>query len=315
MSRFAPLAAAAHLAAASGMVAAHRRAPFALALFAGDNIYPCGADATVAGADACAFAADGNTLASGFTPPEDPLFGRHERPLARLAESSLPVWLSLGNHDVELPSRCGAGGDPARERLEACLQVARRSPLWRMPGRHYVLDEGPARFIVVDANLAIRDYGGFSFADEVAFVEAAAAGCDTRTCFLVGHQPPVTAGSHRDELGSAAVRARMDQLLAAGGGKIRAYLAGHDHDLQHLRTPAGLDVLVSGNGCDGRPEERFDAVSRPGARLLFGSVRWGYGVLEVGSSGWRYRFEADDGQLVYCCAADGGAPCEPVGCR
>ena len=105
----------------------------------------------------------------------------------------------------------------------------------------------------------------------------------------------------------------MQRLLDAGGGRIRAFLAGHDHDLQHLRTPAGLDVLVSGNGSQGRPGERFQAVSA-GATLLFASVRWGYGVLEVWPGGWRYRFEDERARPVYCCTALGAGTCQPTAC-
>jgi hypothetical protein len=106
----------------------------------------------------------------------------------------------------------------------------------------------------------------------------------------------------------------MARLLAAGRGRIRAYLAGHDHDLQHLRSPEGLDVFVSGNGSRGRPRERFEAVSVPGTMLLFGSVHWGHGVLEVCADGWRYRFEDERGAALYCCTAVGAGRCVPSAC-
>jgi hypothetical protein len=157
-----------------------------------------------------------------------------------------------------------------------------------------------------------RDYGGFSLDDEVAFVATQAEGCRERICFLVGHHPPVSAGSHGRDA-TPAVAARMDRLLAAGGGRIRAYLAGHDHDLQHLRSRHGLDVFVSGAGARGRPRERLDETPA-GAQLLFGSVRWGYGIVEVSPDGWRYRFEDDRAAPLYCCTAAGGGPCEPTTC-
>ncbi len=299
-------------AAVAGAVAeAHRRAPFDLALFPGDNVYPCGPDPEVAGAEGCRFADDQSTVAAGFTSPVDPSFGLHEDALAALA--GIPVYLALGNHDVAAGGGCAAGDPAVISRRRACLEVAHASPLWTMPGRHYVVDRGPARFIVVDSNLLKGDYGGFTFEEEEAFVAAAALGCDGRACFLVGHHPPAAAGTHRDD-GTPAYLARVDRLVRAGGGRLRAWLAGHDHALEHLRTAAGLDVLVSGNGARGRPGQRFREVSADGA-LLFGSVRWGYGILEVGADGWRYRFESDEGAPLYCCAAVGAGPCEPVSCR
>ena len=293
---------------------AQRRAPLDVAIFAGDNLYDCGPDAAVPGAGACRFADDANTLAPGFAPPPDPTFGKHDDPLAPLAAGTPAprVYLALGNHDV---ATCGAPDPTTVQRVKACLEVAHVSPVWTMPGRHYLVDAGPARFIVVDSNLVRGDYGGFSFDDEVAFVAAAGAECDRRTCFIVGHHPPAMAGIHRDDSGMDRQVERSRRLLAAAGGRIRAWLGGHDHDLQHLRMPEGVDVLVSGNGAGGRPTEKFQDVSLAGAELLFASVRWGYGILEVGADGWRYRFEGTDGSPLYCCAASGAGPCEPVSCR
>ncbi len=292
---------------------ANRRAAFDLALFPGDNLYPCGPSATVPGAEACRFAADQLTVAAGFTAPRDDTFRLHDDAAGALA--GVPVYLALGNHDVATEGDCRVPHADRTEvaRRRACLEVAHASPVWTMPARHFVVDRGPARFIMIDSNLLVGDYGGFSFEDEVAFVAAAAMGCEARACFLVGHHPPATAGPHRDGLDHGFL-ARADRLVRAGGGRIRAWLAGHDHALEHVRTAAGLDVLVSGNGARGRPGQRFEAVSPAGAALLFGSVRWGYGVLEVGQGGWRYRFEADDGAPLYCCTALGAGRCEPVAC-
>jgi 3',5'-cyclic AMP phosphodiesterase CpdA len=298
-------------AVASAMATAHRRAPFDLAVAAGDNVYPCGPDATIAGAAGCTFAPDGSSVAPGFVAPFDPAFARHEEPLWFLGAT--PVYLALGNHDVATGGRCGASGE-AQARLKACLDVAHAGPHWVMPGRHYVVDRGPARLIVVDSNLVVGDYGGFTLDDEAAFVAAQAAACADHLCFLVGHHPPATAGTHRVRT-TVEYLARVQRILdAAGAGRIRAYLAGHDHDLQHVRTEAGLDVLVSGAGALGRWRELFESTS-PGAQLLFASVRWGYGVLEVSPDGWSYRFEDDRAAPLYCCAAVGAGRCEPVSCR
>jgi hypothetical protein len=295
-------------AVARAIAAAHRQRPFDLGFDAGDLVYECGPDPRLPGAEACAFSADGNTVAPGYAAPAAP-FAVHDGPLASLGAT--PVYVLLGNHDVATWTRCGGGG-PEVARRKACLEVAHAGPQWIMPGRHYAVDRGPARFIVVDSNLVEGDYGGFTLDDEVAFVAAQSEGCrGGRTCFLVGHHPPATAGGHVDDF-TPAFTARMQRLLDAGGGRIRAWLAGHDHDLQHLRTPSGLDVLVSGQGSRARPRERFE--TRVGGALLFGSVAWGFGVLEVAPGAWRYRFESERGEPLYCCAAAGEGACEPTIC-
>jgi len=313
---------------ASAVEAAHARAPFDLAVFAGDLVYECGPDATLPGAGACTFEPDGVTVTPGYVPPDDPAFAQHEAPLAPLArEPAAEVWVGLGNHDVRLGGGCAKTGDPVAEgRTKACLNVARRTPLWRMGGRHYALDRGAARFLFLDSNLIAADYGGFSLDAEVAFVaaqspgcradacEAEPGGCEKPWCFLVAHHPAVTAGGHRDQAEGSEYRARVARVVEAGQGRLRAWLAGHDHDLQHLRAPWGMDVFVSGNGARGRGRERFGETSQPGTEVLYGSVHWGYGVLEAGPGGWRYRFESERGEALYCCAADGPGACEPSTC-
>lgn len=315
-------------AVAAGIADAQRRRPFDAAFHAGDNLYGCGPDVVPPPAWRCAFAADGNTVAPGYTPPFDPSFDvKFEQALETLSDAGVPVHLALGNHDVAYAGHCLVSGDPvAVARTKACLEVAHVGPAWSMPARHYVVElpaSAPvARFIVLDTNLVGADYGGFRLDDEVDFLAASTAGCETLPCFVVAHHPPATAGGHASDFGPDFT-ARMDRLLAAGGGRIRAWLAGHDHDLQHLRTAAGrgadagLDVFVSGNGSRERPNERFEQAAPAGSTFLFGSVRWGHAVLEVSPLGFTWRAEDERGAALYCCAASFSASgrCEPVRCN
>ena len=304
-------------AVAQAITAAHARAPFALAAFAGDLIYPCGLDAAGPGAEACAFAPDGSTVASPPAGPPDPALARlHEGPLAGLLAGRPPrPVLALGNHDVYSRHACGAAGLDADEtaRRKACLAVAHRSPLWSMPGRHYLVDEGVVRLVVLDSNTVYADYGGLTLDAELAFLASALEGCERRACFVVMHHPPTLAGEHVGDFDEPERTARMARVEAAAAGRVRAWLVGHDHDLQHLRTAAGVDVLVSGNGATARPRERFETTST-GGRLLFASTAWGLGVLTVRADGWDYRFEDVAGAPLHCCAASGSGRCEPVRC-
>jgi hypothetical protein len=130
---------------------------------------------------------------------------------------------------------------------------------------------------------------------------------------VVAHHPAATAGSHRRE-DDAAWRGRLARLEEAAGGAPAAWIAGHDHDLQHLRAAAGYDVLVSGNGSRGRSRERFEAVAPPGAALLFASTAWGWLELEAWAGGWRARFVSWEGAPLHCCQASFPGRCEPVAC-
>lgn len=310
-------------AVAAGIADAQRRAPFDAAFHVGDNLYGSGPEVTSPAAARCAFAADDNTVAPGYVPPFDAAFSmKFEQALEPLARAGVPIHLALGNHDVARWGGCFGACEPdAIQRTKACLEVAHASPAWSMPGRHYAVElpaSAPvARFIVLDTNTVTGDYGGFRLDDEIAFLAAATAGCDTRPCFVVAHHPPATAGGHASDF-DPDFTGRMDRLVAAGGGRIRAWLAGHDHDLQHLRTAGGLDVFVSGNGSRERPDERFEKAAPAGSTLLYGTVRWGHAVLEVSPLGFTWRAEDERGAALYCCAASfdpsASGRCEPVRC-
>jgi hypothetical protein len=182
-----------------------------------------------------------------------------------------------------------------------------------MPGRHWVEDRGPVRLIGLDSNLLKHDYGDFSFDDEVAFAREAAKPCRERACFVVAHHPSFSAGEHRAD----ATPEYLDRVrrIEEAVGPVAGWLSGHEHQLEHLRSPSGHDVIISGNGSRARREERFKQVSAPGARLLFASTAPGFGVLEIGPDGaWTYRFVDVGGRPLHCCAAAPRAPCTPVTC-
>jgi len=301
---------------AAAMAAAHQAHPFDLALQLGDNVYGCGPDPTLAGAGACRFAADGNTVLPGFTPPADPVFERNEAPLRALrtpAGDPLPTFLALGNHDLGSPGYCDVPGLTRSQSmvLRACLSVAHRTPTWNQPARNYLLDRGPLRFIVIDTDPFVEPYGTFDGRDELAFVRAAAAGCADRICLLVGHHPP--AAAHAIGPPGRRFRAGMDRLLAAAGGRVAGWLGGHEHTLQHLRVD-DLDVLVVGSTARGRIDlflHRWPAW----AESVFASTAGGFGELTADGAGWRFRFVGEDGRPLHCCEASGRGPCQPVSCR
>lgn len=290
-----------------------REPPFDLAVQLGDNVYPCGPDPLGPAPAACRFADDGSTIAAGTPAQDDPVFARNnERPLSQVRDvtgAPLASFLALGNHDLGW-SHCSTRGLSRDEALRrrACVSVAHASPTWRMPGRHYIVDRGPVRLIVVDTDVLIEEYGGFTLESEIAFVRDAAAGCEGRFCFLAGHHPPASAGGRT----SPAFQERMARLLAAGGSRISAFLAGHQHALEHL-TLDGLDVIVAGRTARGGPVS-FDVRAPDRAELLFGTEAFGYAVLEADADGWWLRFSGVAGDNLYCCATEGRGPCRPVAC-
>jgi hypothetical protein len=296
-----------------------RARPFDLALQLGDNLYYCGPDPTRPGAEGCRFGPDGATVAAAAPAPADPLFRVNEAPLEGLVARDggpLPVYLALGNHDVGWGgARCAVPGlaDDEAARRRACLEVAHRSPGWTMPARHYVVDRGPLRIVVVDTNVVVADYGGFTLADELAFVRGATAGCGAeRLCFLAGHHPPAAVHGY-GRGGAPPWGGRMARLVAAAEGRAVAFFAGHVHTLEHLAL-GPLDVFVSGaTAMGGFMPFRWRVPAS--ARALFATSDWGFAILEVErGGGWRVRFQDFRGEALHCCAAAPGGPCVPVEC-
>jgi 3',5'-cyclic AMP phosphodiesterase CpdA len=297
-----------------------RARPFDLAVQLGDNLYYCGPDPTRPAADACRFGPDGATVVAGYRPPDDPLFRVNEAPLEGLRARGggpLPIYLALGNHDVGWGGGCAIPGlgDDESARRRACLEVAHRTPAWIMPGRHYVVDRGPLRLVVVDTNVVVADYGGFTLDDEIAFVRSATAECGAgRFCFLAGHHPPaVVHGYGRGRAGPSPYGVRMARLVAAAGERAAGFLAGHVHTLEHVSL-GPLDVFVSGSTAMGG-FDRFRWQVPASARPHFVTSAWGYAVLEADAAGWWMRFRDFRGEDLYCCAAERDGPCVPVECR
>ena len=234
------------------------------------------------------------------------LTGRDGRPV--------PIYLALGNHDVGAERFCRIDGLARGEwmRRRACLEVAHRSSTWRMPARHYVVDEGRVRFIVVDSNVAFAEYGGFTFGAEEAFVRETSADCAQRTCFLVAHHPPAMAVDRALRPGEEPALAGMRRLIQAAGGRLAAVITGHAHALEHLSCD-GVDVLVTGAGA--RPGRgRLGRAWPADARLHFASNAGGFGVLEIHPGGWSYRMVDTHGRSLHCCEAADRGRCVPVAC-
>jgi hypothetical protein len=306
---------------AEAMRRAHEANPFDLAFQLGDNLYFCGPEPARPGAETCRFAEDGITVAPGATQPDDPIFRVNEEPLEGLrlpGGEPLPMFLALGNHDVGLGGgRCRRPGlsDEETMRRRACLSVARRTDAWTMPARRYVIDRGPLRVIVVDTNVVVKEYGGFTLEDELAFVREAVAPCgEGRLCVMAGHHPPAVVHGYGREPRAPSHHFRMTKLLDAAGGRVRAFFAGHVHALEHL-TLGEMDVFISGSTAMGLGFRGFRTRWPAHAGVRFATARLGFAELEVHEdAAYRVRFVGTGGEPLHCCEAGREGLCRPVEC-
>jgi tartrate-resistant acid phosphatase type 5 len=191
-----------------------------------------------------------------------------------------PAYAILGNHDYQ---------KWPESKVEAELAYAKRSNTrWKMPARWYRF-EFPAQdplitFIALDSNMPFKDgtsERGKDFtltlaqqAEQLRWLEGELKG-PRKTPFLVvmGHHPVYSDGPHGDH--PVLVR-DWDPLFQRYN--VDVYLAGHDHDLQHLEfeNHPTSHFLSGGGGAD-----LYDLKVDPSARGPFAQKVYGFSHLSV----------------------------------
>jgi hypothetical protein len=171
----------------------------------------------------------------------------------------IKFYASLGNHDW------GLDDSPAAEIL-----YTGQSPSWRMPAPYYTFIAGPVQFFALDTN-EVSEVQLLWLKDELAKSRAVWK-------LVYGHHPIYSAGAHDDNEGL------IRRLLPLLKGRADVYLAGHDHDLQHLKAEDGVHFFVAGGAGAGLREPK------PGPRSLFAKAAHGFCVLEADSKQLKVRF-------------------------
>jgi hypothetical protein len=104
---------------------------------------------------------------------------------------------------------------------------------------------------------------------------------------VYGHHPIYSAGTHGDNNGL------IRTLLSLLKERADIYLAGHDHDLEHLKPEGGLHFFISGGGGAGLRQPKNDP------RCLFAKGIHGFTVLEADETEVKVSFIGMDGALLY----------------
>jgi hypothetical protein len=206
-----------------------------------------------------------NFYSVGMASPSDP---RWETWWDQLYDPlGIKFYASLGNHDW------GSPDSPAAEVL-----YTGKSPSWRLPATYYTFTAGPVQFFALDTN-EISEAQLLWLKDELARSTA-------RWKVVYGHHPIYSAGQHQDS------PRLIKQLLPALVDRADVFLAGHDHDLQHLKPEGRLHFFVSGGGGVAiRP-------ITPGPRSLFAKSAHGFAVLEADAQRLSVKFIGTDlGQM------------------
>lgn len=197
----------------------HQRAPLDLGLTLGDNFYPRGVKSL-----------------------DDPHWQNEwHRHYDRLG---IPFYATLGNHDYD--------GNPQMQ-VDYTAHPGNKS--WRMPHRYYTFTAGPVRFFALDTDEGtIGFFKTKPWSDTQRDWLAAELAKPTTAPWTIvyGHHPIYSDGHHGD---STRLRQKLLPLLKLH--KVDAYLAGHEHEMQHLEID-GIQFFIAGGG--GKDTRRARAI-------------------------------------------------------
>ena len=173
----------------------------------------------------------------------------------------------LGNHDYVFP-----------ESPEAEILYSKQSPSWRMPATQYTYTAGWVQFFAIDSP-AMTGY-------QLEWLQKELEASKFSWKVVYGHDPIYSHGKHGDN------QKLIRELLPVLKGRADVYLAGHDHDMQHLKPEGNLHFFVSGTGGKMRR-------IRPGQRSLFAKSALGFAVLEADGSSLKMTFVDTTLQPLY----------------
>ncbi len=208
------------------------------------------------------------------------------------AESlQVPWYAVLGNHDY-------------LTNPQAQVDRIALGSRWRMLARYYTWTEvvdaqTKVQFFCLDTTALVKSYrtSATKFSDvatqnadaQLAWLERELATSRAQWKIVCGHHPVYSASkTHGD---TPDLIARLKPLLDRYG--VQAYLAGHDHDMQHLRDAGPVEYFVSGAGSAVRSAGR-------NARTLFSNGDTS-GFLAARLTAERMRVEFIDhrGRVLY----------------
>jgi len=158
-----------------------------------------------------------------------------------------PWYAVLGNHDIHLHA-------------QAQIDFTEHDSRWNMPDKYYSFsmerDNVRFKFIMLDTSPFESEYYQPEYLIPYVFEQDREAQLEwlenelknnsADWTIVTGHHPLYTGGWRADQYPS--VRIQLEPLLAKY--KVDMFLAGHEHDLQFIKSTTGMYQLVSGAGSD-----------------------------------------------------------------
>ena len=241
-----------------------------------------------------------NIYDKGVQDVDDPLFGKAFEDVYTLEHLVRLDWyLVLGNHDYQGNYR-------------AQIDYSGVNPRWRLPATYHslVLRFGgghDAVLLFTDTNAFSRYYRnhpekylGVDQQDTDAQLRWAkqtlARRADADWRLVIGHHPVYSSGRHAGAQQDLHALVRLMERY-----DVRAYFAGHDHDLQHLKPPGSIDYFISGAGSKLRPTGTSE-------HTLFAESRRGFAYVTLQPTSMTVEFIGVDGTVLYRTTVAQGEP-------
>jgi tartrate-resistant acid phosphatase type 5 len=177
---------------------------------------------------------------------------------------NFPWYVTSGNHDYE---RTGNG----QRKVDVEMEYARRNPQsrWKYPAKYYRVDfpQGSAKPLLMALMLesSMPNQSREEWAAQKRWIAEQLATSNATWKVACAHHPFFSNGSHGD---NGVLQREWGPLFKAGG--LNAYIAGHDHDLQHLELRDWpFSFIQAGGGGQPVTDMRRD-VRGPFSRKLHG---------------------------------------------
>jgi hypothetical protein len=214
-----------------------------------------------------------------------------------------PAYAVLGNHDYGHPET-----KPESEIEYARVGNTSHGPTrWTMPARWYRFEFPKHKplitFLALDSNMPYHNERNGRWynlslqqqADQLVFLEAELKR-PRKTPFMavMAHHPVYSDGPHGDDEPGALIR-DWDPLFRKYN--VHLYLAGHDHDLQHLEFEGHpTSFFLSGGG---GANELYDLKIQPSQRGPYAQKVFGFSHLAVTRKKLTLRHLDSNGQVLH----------------
>jgi len=239
-----------------------------------------------------------NIYNAGVTNTTDPKWQTCFENIYTASSLQIPWYAALGNHDY--------GGN-----VQAQIDYSEISSRWKMPSRYFAFEKKidetfSVLFVIIDTSPFIESYkkkekentelNDNSFKDinkqdtkvQLTWLDSVLSSSKAKWKITAGHHPIYTGGEHGNTI---ELIEQLKPILEKNN--VNMYMAGHDHDMQHLKVPSSvLNYFISGAGSKVRKTGKMEY-------SLFSHSENGFLYVNVSTAEINCKFISVNGDNLY----------------